>query len=139
MKISSTRYLKDEKCKLEVDEKVWGTELIISRSPHASKIMVVKPGYQVSMHWHAIKSETFILVSGKLIVELLDKAGYLSVVELDKPFSSITLPHRTPHTFYCPDDQKGDTVFIECSTADSKDDSYRIFPSGKRSKDANPR
>ena len=112
--------------------KVWGEELIICRTPHAAKIMIFKPGFQVSTHWHQYKSETFILISGALIVETLDAQANKHTVTLNKPFSSITLMPMTPHTFYCPQEQTENTVFIEASTYDSDDDNYRLTKSGPR-------
>ena len=112
--------------------KEWGTETIICREPHACKIMTLKPGQQVSLHWHANKTETFVLIEGGLTVEIVDQSGKRSIIDLTAPFSSITIDINTPHTFYCPDGQKESTKFIEASTLDSQDDSYRIYPSGPK-------
>ena len=114
----------------KVVEKLWGKEFIICRAPHAAKIMVMDPDTQVSLHWHKDKSETFILIEGELVVETINtKTGETIPVNLYSKFSSITLQPNTPHTFYCPEGQIGPTVFIEASTEDRDDDSYRIFPS----------
>jgi len=117
---------------LERADKEWGSEKIICREPHAAKIMTLKPNYQVSMHWHKEKSETFILIEGQMIVELVNQKGTRNVIRLEQPYSSVTIDAMTPHTFYCPDGQKKDTVFIEASTKDHPDDSYRIYPSGPK-------
>jgi len=118
----------------ELVQKAWGTEQIICRSPHACKIMTVNPGYQVSLHLHKNKTETFILIEGTLTVEAIKQDGVQYKTELWQPYSSITLPAMTPHTFYCSDKQTGPTVFIEASTCDESTDNYRIYPSGKRTK-----
>jgi mannose-6-phosphate isomerase-like protein (cupin superfamily) len=118
--------------RLEIDKKEWGIEQIICRAPHACKIMTLYPDQQVSLHWHAEKTETFILIEGHLIVELVHKIGNRSIIHLTEPYSSITIKKNTPHTFYCPDKQEGNTVFIEASTTDKPDDSYRIYPSGPK-------
>lgn len=111
-------------------EKEWGTELVISREPHGCKIMILEPDCQVSAHWHENKSETWVLLEGKMIVETIILAtGHKDKIILENKFDSITLPPRVPHTFYCPVGQKESTVFIEASTKDSSHDSYRIFPS----------
>jgi len=112
--------------------KKWGTELIISREPHACKIMTLYPNQQVSLHWHAIKTETFVLIKGELVVELINQKGERNIITLTTPCSSITIDKNTPHTFYCPDGQENETIFIEASTEDSPDDSYRIYPSGSK-------
>jgi mannose-6-phosphate isomerase-like protein (cupin superfamily) len=115
-----------------ISEKVWGSEELIFNSNHCVKIMRLKPGYQVSLHWHEQKEETFILYSGHLVIESVNKLGEHSITTLTKPLESFTLLRNTPHTFYCPVGQEEETVFIEASTKDHADDSYRIFPSSKR-------
>jgi mannose-6-phosphate isomerase-like protein (cupin superfamily) len=131
-------YLQDKLYEIEFDEKKWGSESIIDRGHdgdrgfYATKIMTLKPRFQVSNHWHANKVETFLLVAGEIIVEIMNPAGDKSIVKLTEPFSSITIQRNTPHTFYTPDDQVGDTIFIESSTTDYLDDSYRVTKSGPR-------
>jgi mannose-6-phosphate isomerase-like protein (cupin superfamily) len=118
-----------------IAEKAWGTEVIITRGTdtgYAVKVMTLKPGMQVSMHWHGKKCETFVLVAGRMTVEILLPSSKKQIIVLTEPFSSITLRPQTPHTFYAPDDQVGDTIFIEASTLDHPDDSYRLTKSGPR-------
>ena len=117
---------------IQVVEKEWGSESIYCRSPHAAKVMRLNTGYQVSLHLHGCKSETFILISGKLIVDTFDRNGNLKKIVLEKPFDAITIENMVPHTFYCPEGQLGHTVFIEASTLDADDDNYRITKSGPR-------
>jgi hypothetical protein len=119
-------------------EKEWGKEEILY-TPHGYtvKIMTLKPDYTVSMHFHKEKKETFILQSGKLIVETINlKNGSKSTTYLTEYLDSVTLENDVPHTFYCPDGQVEDTIFLEASTEDNINDSYRFYPSGK--KDSNP-
>lgn len=126
-----THYLQDKQIDIEIDEKVWGTEFVIGRRPYATKVMVLKPGQQCSLHWHSGKQESFVLISGQMIIEIFSPAGAKSIIKLTEPFSSITLKPNTPHTFYVPDGH-GPAVFIESSTEDCPDDSYRLFPSGPK-------
>ena len=119
--------------------KVWGSEELIQNDRYCVKIMVLEPGHQVSMHWHAIKKETFLLISGELIVETISQRGEKELTLLTKPLDSFTLDRNVPHTFYCPDGQDFNTVFIEASSPDYEDDSFRIFPSRKQEKDSNNR
>jgi hypothetical protein len=116
----------------EVATKEWGEEHIICRHPHACKVMILKPGYQVSLHWHRKKSETFVLIKGQLIIEMITREGKTYTHHLTEAYSSVTLLPNTPHTFYCPDGQLKPTIFMEASTRDSPDDSYRVYPSGPR-------
>ena len=117
--------------------KVWGSEhLIKNDEKYCVKIMTLEPETQVSLHYHMRKEETFVLISGSLTVETIDGSKGASRLDtLHKTGDSITLKPGTPHTFYCPDDQLGPTVFIEASTQDFKHDSYRIYPSRKKNVD----
>jgi mannose-6-phosphate isomerase-like protein (cupin superfamily) len=120
----------NEGSKILYADKKWGSELIICRSPHACKVMVLEPDTQVSMHWHEEKSETFVLIEGEMIVEtIILESGHKDKIILNNKFDSITLPPRVPHTFYCPVGQEEPTVFIEASSEDRSYDNYRIFPS----------
>lgn len=112
--------------------KAWGEEEHIHNVNHCVKIMKLKPNHQVSMHWHSSKEETFILVSGCLTVESINQLGEKSITKLTEPLESFTLCKKTPHTFYCPDGQEEETVFIEASTTDNPYDSYRVEPSKER-------
>lgn len=123
-----------EEIKPEVVEKEWGTEEIIYNESHCVKIMKLKPGQQVSLHWHQRKDETFILISGQLEILTVDKAGHTTITRLTDALDSFTLYSNTPHTFYCPEGQEIETVFIEASTMDQPDDSFRIYPSGPKGK-----
>jgi len=114
---------------LPIAEKKWGCEYLICREPHAAKIMILEPKTQVSLHWHANKSETFILIEGRMTVETISRAGETVVHNLIRKYDSITLQPNTPHTFYCPEGELAPAIFIEASTEDKDDDSYRIFPS----------
>lgn len=118
----------------EIDNKEWGIETIICREPHACKIMKLFPKQQVSLHWHISKTETFVLIKGGLEIEIINQKGEYSIIHLTTPLSSITIKKNTPHTFYCPEGQIEDTIFIEASTRDFKDDSYRVYPSGPKGK-----
>ena len=125
-----TRQLVKDGANILKADKKWGAELIVCRSPHACKIMVLEPDSQVSMHWHEEKSESFLLVSGELIIEtVIIETGHKDIVHLKNKFDSITLPPRVPHTFYCPVSQEEPTIFIEASSEDKSYDNYRIFSS----------
>lgn len=113
--------------------KKWGAEYIICRAPHAAKVMVLNPGCQCSLHFHGVKSETFILIQGELELTLCKQDGTQIMDILKEPFSSVTIAPLVPHTFKTPDNQEHPTIFIEASTTDSPNDSYRIYPSrGKK-------
>lgn len=133
----SEHYWQTDITQIKVVEKEWGTERIIRREPYACKVMTLYPDKQVSLHWHCNKKESFLLIEGELIVELVKQEGKREIIHLTHPYSSITIENNTPHTFYCPDGQEGNTVFIEASTTDSPNDSFRIYPSGTKGEGLN--
>jgi len=121
---------------VETTYKRWGTEhLVTNTEKYCAKIMTIEPGTRVSLHYHMKKEETFILISGQLMIETINgSAGKEEKYKLAIMGDSLTLKPGTAHTFYTPDNQLGPTVFIEASTQDFSDDSYRIYPS--KGKDA---
>ena len=118
-------------------KKLWGSEhLVTNTKKYCAKLMTIEADTQVSLHYHLEKEETFILISGKLTVETIaGKDGKRCLSHLEKTGDSLTLKPGTPHTFYCPKDQIGSTVFMEASTQDFKHDSYRIYPSRAKNAD----
>jgi len=111
--------------------KKWGSEhLITNSSKYCVKVMTLEPGTRCSLHFHRRKTETFVLVSGQLTLQtVMLQTGEYEITELLHAGDSVTLEIETPHTFYCPEGQIGPTVFVEASTEDFIDDSYRINPS----------
>jgi glycerol-3-phosphate cytidylyltransferase-like family protein/quercetin dioxygenase-like cupin family protein len=115
----------------EIENKVWGTEELLHNDRYCIKIMTLKPKHQVSMHWHSMKTETFILIKGTLVIETINtQTAEKNITILTQPFSSFTLEPDVPHTFYTEDEE--DVVFIEGSTYDDPLDSYRLYPSRRR-------
>jgi mannose-6-phosphate isomerase-like protein (cupin superfamily) len=111
-------------------DKVWGREVIYSRGPfYALKVMHISPGHQVSMHMHHRKIESFLVTQGTLLIETINLSSGEKTSHTLKPYDVITLEQQTLHTFYCPDNQLCDTIFIEASTQDSPDDNYRVSQS----------
>lgn len=135
----NTDYItKDE---VEVVLKKWGEERIIpGTSSYTVKMMTLQPKCSCSMHFHSSKTETFILITGKIIVDLVNLAdGSHYSIELKDIGDSVTLENNVPHAFHCPDDQLGPTVFVETSTKDSPSDNYRLSCSSGPEEDSNNR
>jgi mannose-6-phosphate isomerase-like protein (cupin superfamily) len=133
MKRYEANYLKDVK-QIEQPEqrpKKWGNERILVNKDYASKAMTLYPNMQVSLHFHAEKSESFILLEGQLIVETVNLAtGEKTRTLLQNKLDCISIEKMVPHTFYCPEGQEENTVFIEVSTTDYINDSFRLTQSG---------
>ncbi len=52
-------------------KKVWGKEHWIVNTPkYCGKKLILKKGYQCSLHYHKIKDETFYIIKGKIELEV---------------------------------------------------------------------
>ena len=117
-----------------VVEKAWGREIVIVNTPeYAGKVMVLKAGFRCSMHYHREKSETFLVTAGRVRLELgpRGQAEYLrNSVRIERtvllPGHSVDVPRLTLHRFTGLEDSE----FVEFSTHDDPEDSYRSEPSG---------
>jgi mannose-6-phosphate isomerase-like protein (cupin superfamily) len=111
--------------------KLWGSEFHLHNNrQYCAKAMVVLPGGKCSVHFHKKKTETFTLCAGELIVEITNiNTGISTTHHLKNAGDSITIYPETPHTFYVPENQVGPSWFVESSSEDFKDDSYRLTQS----------
>jgi mannose-6-phosphate isomerase-like protein (cupin superfamily) len=112
-------------------KKLWGSEFLIHNSEkYCCKVMRVIPGGKCSVHWHKKKEETFTLCQGKLLVAITNiKTGESRELLLKEPGESITIEAGTPHTFYLLEGSEEVAWFVESSSQDFADDSYRATQS----------
>ena len=101
--------------------KVWGGEYWIVNKEYCGKKLVLNKGYRCSMHSHKIKDETFLVISGKVLMEVNGERKILSVG--DKQYIPINVQHRFTGI--------EDSEIVEFSTHHMEDDSYRETQSGK--------
>jgi mannose-6-phosphate isomerase-like protein (cupin superfamily) len=106
-------------------KKGWGWENIwVTNDKYCGKIMHFEDSARFSMHFHAVKDETWLVQSGKFLVEWIDtKDASIHVEELsvgDVWHNPPLLPHRLIAL------EAGD--ILEISTADSVEDNYRVLP-----------
>jgi quercetin dioxygenase-like cupin family protein len=111
-------------------EKGWGSEFIwATNDKYCGKLMTFKQGAKFSMHFHAVKDETWLVQSGKFKVITIDtqnaKRRELVLAEGDTWHN----PPLLPHQLICL--EAG--VIIEVSTADSVEDNYRVEPGDSQS------
>lgn len=150
--------------------KTWGHEKIIANRAalidgpgYCLKELTVEPnGQACSVHYHAIKTETFYILSGVLMLELYARLtcglvtskpethlGLLKLSGLFRmlPGSSFTIQPGEAHRFWVDPRERVETVpihggseqvnvrpdlarFIEASTPDNPNDSYRVVVAG---------
>lgn len=123
-----------------VVEKVWGSETVIVNRRRAAegfcgKLMKLRTGYRCSLHFHAVKDETFLVVRGLMFVELgreglarmdADNRSHMRQMVLGVG-ESVDVPPGTLHRFT----GMTECEFVEFSTLDAPEDSFRVEPSGR--------
>lgn len=138
-----------EEKKPKIVPKLWGyeTQVITNRvyvgpdgwQGYTQKILTVLPnGNACSIHYHRKKEETFHILRGslRLIIWKFKNTRDGDVYEnlrkmLDTTLhigDTITIAAYSPHQFFVQGAQCAD--FLECSTPDDPEDSYRVMSSG---------
>jgi mannose-6-phosphate isomerase-like protein (cupin superfamily) len=104
--------------------KGWGSEFIFATNDkYCGKFLNFETGAKFSMHFHAVKDETWYVQSGKFIVQYIDttnaevKDKYLEVGD------TWHNPPLLPHRLICVEEGS----IIEVSTPDSVEDNYRVM------------
>jgi len=108
---------------MKIIPKVWGWEVVlVSNKLYSCKVMVIKGGYQCSIHYHKLKDETFVLLAGQVSLET-GNTGYIM-----DPFSEYHIARGRKHRFK---GAAGLSFVLEVATQDLPGDSYRETKSGK--------
>ena len=103
-------------------KKVWGSEIwMVNCEKYCGKILNLKKGYRCSLHQHFIKDESFFILEGKVLMQIVDVIKTMNVNDV------VHIPPRTIHRFTGLEDSK----IIEISTQHFEEDSYRLTESGK--------
>jgi len=107
-------------------EKVWGHEEVLVAGPlYTLKRLVIKPGFQSSLHYHQEKDETFYIEQGIITLEV----G--STLPLERytllPGAKFHLRPYLPHRFSNLNEDAAS--FLEVSTFDSPQDNFRLTES----------
>jgi D-lyxose ketol-isomerase len=114
---------------VKIVKKLWGYEKhLVNTKLYCGKILVALPnGMACSIHYHKKKTETFHILKGRLHLQLFTLEGKF-LTERDLTVGdSLTLPPLTPHRFWAADEV---CEFLEVSTQDAPEDSYRLVDSG---------
>jgi quercetin dioxygenase-like cupin family protein len=108
-------------------DKSWGYEELIYNEEYCTKLLVYTKRIASSRHYHQNKKETFIVTSGKFVIEIGEPNHPVMSSELYTPGDSITIPPGIVHRVRCIEPG----VIVECSTHDDPDDCVRLIPSEK--------
>ena len=115
----------DQKSQPKIYEKGWGYEKwIINFDLYCGKILVFNSGKKCSWHYHNIKTETFYLQSGKLIVYTSPYDNLDAAVETYLfPGESMHILPKIRHQMVALEDSE----LFEFSTEHFEDDSIRLI------------
>jgi mannose-6-phosphate isomerase-like protein (cupin superfamily) len=105
--------------------KGWGSEFIwATNDKYCAKFLNFETGSKFSMHFHAVKDETWYVQSGKFVVRYIDTTTSKCYEEDLQDGNVWHNKPLSPHQLIC---IEAGTI-IEVSTADSVEDNYRISP-----------
>lgn len=106
-------------------EKGWGSELLIHNGDgYCVKLLNFTQGSRGSMHFHRVKTETWYILSGKIVISFPDyETGKVSEMTIAKG-EVVHLPACQAHQVLALED----TVIVEGSTPHDDADTYRIAP-----------
>jgi quercetin dioxygenase-like cupin family protein len=106
-------------------EKGWGHEEIwCTNDKYCGKFMHFEKGAKFSMHFHAIKDETWYVMSGDFEVRWIDTKDASYNYKRLSTGQVWHNPPLMPHQLIC---YESGTI-MEVSTPDSVEDNYRVMP-----------
>jgi quercetin dioxygenase-like cupin family protein len=106
---------------IKVVEKVWGNEEWIINRTYCGKFLNLKQGFRCSMHFHKVKDETFLILTGKVLMEV-DGEKKIMV-----PGDTQIIEPNQKHRFTGLENSR----MLEISTHHEDSDSYREEVSGQ--------
>jgi uncharacterized RmlC-like cupin family protein len=105
--------------------KGWGSEFIwATNDKYCGKLMSFKKGAKFSMHFHAVKEETWLVQGGMfkvIYIDTKDASRHEKILNIGDTWHN---PPFMPHQLEC----LSTGQIMEVSTADSVEDNYRVEP-----------
>ena len=106
---------------IPVVQKDWGREIWVVNKEYCGKVLELKKGYRCSIHHHKEKDETFLVIEGRVLMEIDGKEWVMEAGHCQH------IAPGTKHRFTGLENSR----IIEFSTTHKDSDSYRDVPSGK--------
>ncbi len=98
-------------------EKPWGFELLLAHTPkYVGKLIFIRKGHRLSLHYHKKKDESMYVYAGKVLVEIEGSDGQL-VRSVAQPGYCLRIPPLTRHRV----EAMEDTTLFEASTPELED------------------
>lgn len=106
-------------------EKGWGYEYIfVTNENYCGKKMKFNKDAKFSMHFHKEKRETWLVLSGKFRLELINTNDASRKIIMLEEGEVHTNEPMVPHQLTCIEEG----TILEISTPDSVEDNYRVLP-----------
>lgn len=106
-------------------EKSWGYEnIFVTNDRYCGKKLVFKKDSRFSMHFHKDKLETWLVLSGKFELTIINTKNAAKKTILLAEGDVWTNEPLLPHQLLC---IEAGTI-LEISTPDSVEDNYRVLP-----------
>ncbi len=113
--------------------KGWGSEFIwATNDKYCGKLLRFNRGAKFSMHFHAVKEESWYVLSGKFIVRYIECSNAKVYEQILNPGDIWSNDPLMPHQLICVEEG----TIIEVSTPDSVEDNYRVLPGDSQETDA---
>ncbi len=106
--------------------KGWGREVWIANNDlYCGKILEIKKGKRCSLHFHQLKTESFYLRSGKLLIRVKQSSASETIEEFELTAGDcMDVPRGLVHQMEAIEDAE----LLEFSTHHLDSDSYRLIP-----------
>jgi len=105
-------------------DKGWGHELIwASTNQYCGKLLNFKKNSRFSMHFHAVKDETWYVLTGSFLVRTINTNNAEQTEQKLCIGDVWHNPPLQPHQLICLEEG----TILEVSTADNVDDNYRLI------------
>ncbi len=110
---------------VHIEPKGWGREVWIANNGlYCGKILEIRQGKRCSLHYHRLKTETFYLRAGKLLVRVKESADSEAVEEFVlHPGDCMDVPVGLVHQMEALEDSE----LLEFSTQHFDSDSHRLL------------
>jgi mannose-6-phosphate isomerase-like protein (cupin superfamily) len=109
---------------VHIEPKGWGREVWIANNLlYCGKILEIRKGKRCSLHFHKVKTESFYLRSGRLLIRVQDSANKEPVREFELyEGECMDIPPGLLHQMEALEDSE----LFEFSTPHFESDSYRL-------------
>lgn len=111
-------------------KKGWGEEIwLVNSKDYCAKFLDIKAGKEGSLHFHKLKHETWYVLSGIIIVTIIDTSTAEHIQRKLYEGDILDIHPLVPHRIKALEDSR----ILEVSTQHFEDDSYRVAPGDSQS------